>query len=597
MALIPASTAAKTASATIATTTQTSPTDTLVSEFQYLFDTIQASVSNFGNLLAFNPSQITGTFVTGDTISQTTSGATGIVTGVQSGYLLYTPTSGTFDTTHLVKNSSNSASIIPVANGNQTNLVFDLSTLSKVSADITSVIEYLTNNGYQVTSNSTNYTIAWGTTGTVTTVGGSTITTVNPIAPPSLITALAPTSLSVISGTPVNIAFTPTGGVAPYNYHPGSGTIPNGLNFNVEGLLTGTPEVPSGTYSFTTDVVDSQGQTFSQLITIQATAPAITGITPTTIQGEVGIAFAATFYPVGGTGPFTFTTSGSVPSGLSFSSGTNVNTITLSGTPDTPGNDYSTLVIYVVDSLNQTYTQTISWTITRTTGYAVSTTNILGGVIIPAVSTSGITNSFGTIGLATASTTQLGAIKIDNATLQFNGSGQLAVPPTSTNILGGVIIPAVSTSGITNSFGTIGLATASTTQLGAIKIDNATLQFNGSGQLAVPPTSAMTVTSGAASLTVSASNGSYWKFIPNGNFTLNFTVPTTDGLVKQSVFILLSTNAYQLSSTQVNSNVATVKWLNGSVPSFGSNSFYKLEYTFLYTSGQLTVLGKWEIYQ
>jgi hypothetical protein len=253
----------------------------------------------------------------------------------------------------------------------------------------------------------------------------------------------------------------------------------------------------------------------------------------------VGIAFAATFYPVGGTGPFTFTTSGSVPSGLSFSSGTNVNTITLSGTPDTPGNDYSTLVIYVVDSLNQTYTQTISWTITRTTGYAVSTTNILGGVIIPAVSTSGITNSFGTIGLATASTTQLGAIKIDNATLQFNGSGQLAVPPTS----------------------------------------------------------AMTVTSGAASLTVSASNGSYWKFIPNGNFTLNFTVPTTDGLVKQSVFILLSTNAYQLSSTQVNSNVATVKWLNGSVPSFGSNSFYKLEYTFLYTSGQLTVLGKWEIYQ
>lgn len=539
MALIPASTAAKTASATIATTTQTSPTDTLVSEFQYLFDTIQASVSNFGNLLAFNPSQITGTFVTGDTISQTTSGATGIVTGVQSGYLLYTPTSGTFDTTHLVKNSSNSASIIPVANGNQTNLVFDLSTLSKVSADITSVIEYLTNNGYQVTSNSTNYTIAWGTTGTVTTVGGSTITTVNPIAPPSLITALAPTSLSVISGTPVNIAFTPTGGVAPYNYHPGSGTIPNGLNFNVEGLLTGTPEVPSGTYSFTTDVVDSQGQTFSQLITIQATAPAITGITPTTIQGEVGIAFAATFYPVGGTGPFTFTTSGSVPSGLSFSSGTNVNTITLSGTPDTPGNDYSTLVIYVVDSLNQTYTQTISWTITRTTGYAVSTTNILGGVIIPAVSTSGITNSFGTIGLATASTTQLGAIKIDNATLQFNGSGQLAVPPTS----------------------------------------------------------AMTVTSGAASLTVSASNGSYWKFIPNGNFTLNFTVPTTDGLVKQSVFILLSTNAYQLSSTQVNSNVATVKWLNGSVPSFGSNSFYKLEYTFLYTSGQLTVLGKWEIYQ
>jgi len=464
MALIPASTAAKTASASIAATTQTSPDSILISEFQYLFDTIQAT-----------------------------------------------------------------------ATAGQTSLVFDLTTLSHVSADITSVVNYLIDNGYQVINNGSNYTITWGSSTTTTTPSGTTVTTINPITPPSLITALAPTNISVTSGTPISISFTPSGGVPPYTYS-GASTV-NGLTFS-SGILSGTPEVPTGSFTFSVGVTDSQGQTFSQLITVQATAPAITGITPTTVQGEVGIAFVATFYPVGGIAPYTFTTTGLVPSGLSFSSGA-VNSITLAGTPDTPGNDYSTLVIHVVDSLNQTYTQTISWTITRTTGYAVSTTNILGGVIIPAVSTSGITNSFGTIGLATASTTQLGAIKIDNATLQFNGSGQLAIPTTS----------------------------------------------------------AMAVTSGTSSLTVSASNGSYWKFTPNGNFTLNFTVPTTDGLVKQTVFILLSTSAYQLSSTQVNSNVATVKWLNGSVPSFGSNSFYKLEYTFLYTSGQLTVLGKWEIYQ
>jgi len=444
MALIPASTAAKTASATIATTTQTSPTDTLVSEFQYLFDTIQASVSNFGNLLAFNTLQITGTFVTGDTISQTTSGATGIVTGVQSGYLLYTPTSGTFDTTHLVKNSSNSASIIPVANGNQTNLVFDLSTLSKVSADITSVIEYLTNNGYQVTSNSTNYTIAWGTTGTVTTVGGSTITTVNPIAPPSLITALTPTSLSVISGTPVDIAFTPTGGVAPYTY-TGTTTV-SGLTFS-SGILSGTPEVPTGTYTFNVGVTDSQGQTFSQIVTILATAPAITGINPNSVQGQVDVAFAAAFIPTGGTGPYTFRTSGSVPAGLTFGSTSSVNALTLLGTPSTAGNDYNTLTISVTDSLGQTFNQLITWTIaTATTGTNITwpvtnTTGSSGPTAIAIGQNTSVTLGNGVAIGGGASVTNGDAVAIGINAAATNGNS-IAIGPSSAASMSSVSIGA-----------------------------------------------------------------------------------------------------------------------------------------------------------
>ena len=63
-----------------------------------------------------------------------------------------------------------------------------------------------------------------------------------------------------------------------------------------------------------------------------------------------------------------------------------------------------------------------------------ATTSTLGGVIIPAVGTSGITNSTGTIGLATASTTQLGGVKVDGSTITINGSGVISTSTSSTNL-------------------------------------------------------------------------------------------------------------------------------------------------------------------
>jgi hypothetical protein len=117
-----------------------------------------------------------------------------------------------------------------------------------------------------------------------------------------------------------------------------------------------------------------------------------------------------------------------------------------------------------------------AYTLTATTDSA------LGGVIVPAVATSGITNNSGTIGLATASFSQLGGIKIGSGFLFENGmlsalpSAGLSAATTTT--LGGVIIPAVATSGITNSSGTIGLAIASNTQLGGVKVDGNTITID-----------------------------------------------------------------------------------------------------------------------
>ena len=116
----------------------------------------------------------------------------------------------------------------------------------------------------------------------------------------------------------------------------------------------------------------------------------------------------------------------------------------------------------------------------------------LGGVVIPNQITSGITNSNGFIGLATASNTQIGGVKIDGLTIQSsNGVISAPLPTASTSQLGGVKIDGstitINGNGQLQATGGGGngyvLPIASTTQLGGIKIDGTTLSFNGNGQL------------------------------------------------------------------------------------------------------------------
>ena len=91
--------------------------------------------------------------------------------------------------------------------------------------------------------------------------------------------------------------------------------------------------------------------------------------------------------------------------------------------------------------------------------------------------------------LPTASTTVLGGVRVDGTSITISGgvisgANTYTLPATNTTTLGGVIIPAVATSGINNTSGTIGLATATTTQLGGVKIDNSTIVIS-NGVIAV----------------------------------------------------------------------------------------------------------------
>ena len=165
-----------------------------------------------------------------------------------------------------------------------------------------------------------------------------------------------------------------------------------------------------------------------------------------------------------------------------------------------------------------------------------ATTTVKGGVIIPAVATSGITNTSGTIGLATASTSQLGGVKVDGSTITINGSGVISgaqlytLPTATTTVLGGVTIPATANSGLTNTAGAIRLATATTNQLGGVKVDGVTITINGSGVIAANITGAIVFQGGwsAATNTPTLSNASSayntngFEFVVTAAGTVNF---------------------------------------------------------------------------
>lgn len=74
--------------------------------------------------------------------------------------------------------------------------------------------------------------------------------------------------------------------------------------------------------------------------------------------------------------------------------------------------------------------------------------------------------------------------------------GSYVLPAATTTTLGGVIVPVVGTSGITNSSGTITAATASTTQRGVVKVDGTTITINGSGVISSTGGTAYTFSNG-----------------------------------------------------------------------------------------------------
>ncbi|WP_181883661.1 putative Ig domain-containing protein [Sphingorhabdus pulchriflava] len=129
--------------------------------------------------------------------------------------------------------------------------------------------------------------------------------------------------------------FTASGGTGPYSYTL-TGALPAGLSFS-GSTLSGTPTAP-GSYPVTVTATDTGSTgtgapfTVAQNYTIDVPAPTI-AIAPAVVPAaNAGVAYSQTLTSSGGVAPYTLAlTSGSLPTGLTFSAGT------LSGTPTQVG--------------------------------------------------------------------------------------------------------------------------------------------------------------------------------------------------------------------------------------------------------------------
>lgn len=127
-----------------------------------------------------------------------------------------------------------------------------------------------------------------------------------------------------------------SGGAAPYTYAVTAGTLPAGLTLAANGVISGTATA-QGTFAIQVTATDSSTGTgpFASTpanITLVVDAPSI-NITPTTLtSGTVNSAYSQTVTAVGGTAPYTYSTSSTLPVGITLSPGG-----TLSGTPTQAG--------------------------------------------------------------------------------------------------------------------------------------------------------------------------------------------------------------------------------------------------------------------
>jgi hypothetical protein len=139
----------------------------------------QILFTNPGNTLTFTAT--TGTFVVNETITQATSGATGVVTAVFPTTIQYTATGSTaFDTTHVVTGSQSGATTTPtVVTGMNQLLTAGVggTNLYYVNVTAPSTIALYTDAGLTVPVNSTSFTTATPGAGQYTTFDTVLITT------------------------------------------------------------------------------------------------------------------------------------------------------------------------------------------------------------------------------------------------------------------------------------------------------------------------------------------------------------------------------------------------------------------------------------
>ena len=346
------------------------------------------------------------------------------------------------------------------------------------------------------------------------------------VAAPAI--TVAPATLTAASvATAYTATFTATGGVAPYTFSVSAGALPAGLTLATSGALTGTPAA-GGTFTFTVTAKDTDNFTGSTAYTLTVNAPTIALLPAAgTLTATAEAAYTQTFTASGGTAPYTYTETGTLPAGVTFNNTTGV----LSGTPTVSGSfpitvkatdsstgsgPYSSAAVAYTLSVG-TATVTINWANPAAITYGTT----LAGVLDATATYSG--NPVAGTFTYTATLTGGSATPVTAATVLAAGSYTLTASFTPTNTAYGTPTPKSVPLTVNQAQPTITWAPTATLQYGTSLngLLNATASFGGNS-VAGSFAYTATITGGTAVVVTNAT------VLAEGTYTLAVTFTPTD---------------------------------------------------------------------
>jgi hypothetical protein len=170
------------------------------------------------------------------------------------------------------------------------------------------------------------------------------------IAPPLAILTTSPLASATV-GVRYTTALMATGGRPPYGW---SGSPPAGLSLTAAGEIAGTPST-AGTFRFAAEVTDATNTKVSRAFTIEVVEGLV--IQPTSLpKGTAGLAYSGNLSVGGGRPPYTWSSTESLPPGLSLSGDGSIR-----GTPTAAGTWRFTAAVR--DALNRSVSRSFAITI------------------------------------------------------------------------------------------------------------------------------------------------------------------------------------------------------------------------------------------